>query len=213
MHRLEPLDWPSTSTGLTAAAAVTYPAIELFVERAASNNDDFDLSDADAPIVAEICQRLDDGMALAIELAAARIDAFGVRGLAAQLDDRFRLLTLGRRTALPRHQTLSAALDWSYEFLSDSERVIFRRMSVFKGFFTLETASKVAQDTDLGVSEVREGLANLVAKSLLTARAERRPSLLSLSRHHTRLCVGQTYCERRAQPDFCLPRQPIRRAF
>jgi predicted ATPase len=92
----------------------------LFVDRASAVSDAFELTDADAPIIADICRRL-DGIPLAIELAAGRIDAFGVRGLAERLDDRFRLLTSGRRTALPRHQTLSATLDWSYELLPVSE--------------------------------------------------------------------------------------------
>src|SRR5262245_53870544 len=110
VQRLGPLGVPAVSAGLTAEEAITYPAIQLFVERATESLDTFELTDADAPVVADVCRRL-DGIALAIELAAGRVDAFGVRGLAARLDDRFRLLTHGRRTALPRHQTLSATLD------------------------------------------------------------------------------------------------------
>jgi DNA-binding winged helix-turn-helix (wHTH) protein len=104
--RLSPLGVPAASGGLTAAQAMTYPAIQLFVERATESLDTFELTEADAPVIVDICRRL-DGIALAIELAAGRVDAFGVRGLAALLDDRFRILTRGRRTALPRHQTLS----------------------------------------------------------------------------------------------------------
>src|SRR5262249_38702448 len=134
--RLSPLGVPAASGGLTAVQAMTYPAIQLFVERATESLDTFELTEADAPVIADICRRL-DGIALAIELAAGRVDAFGVRGLAALLDDRFRVLTRGRRTALPRHQTLSATLDWSYEHLPESERVVLRRLAVFAGAFTL----------------------------------------------------------------------------
>ena len=107
VHRLSPLASPPASARLTAAEALRFPAVQLFVERATQSLGEFELSDADAPIVGEICSKL-DGIALAIELAAARVDVFGVRGLAAHLDDRFRLLTKGRRTAVPRHRTLSA---------------------------------------------------------------------------------------------------------
>ena len=130
VHRLAPREVPLPSSELTAAEALTFSAVELFVERAAAGLDGFALTDANAPLVAEICSRL-DGIALAIELVAGRVDALGVAGVAARLDDRFRLLTSGRRTALPRHQTLSAALDWSYEFLPEEERALLRRLAVF----------------------------------------------------------------------------------
>src|SRR5690606_17345070 len=103
--RLPPLALPPEPGSLRAAEALSFPAVQLFVERAAATLDGFELGDADAPLVVDICLRL-DGNPLAIELAAGRIDAFGVRGLAERLDDRFRLLVRGRRTALPRHKTL-----------------------------------------------------------------------------------------------------------
>src|SRR5262249_12123289 len=106
---------------------------------------------------------------LAIELAAGRVDAFGVRGLAARLDDRFRLLTHGRRTALPRHQTLSATLDWSYEHLPESERWVLRRLAVFAGGFTLDAAQAITASTDIDAGDIADHVANLVAKSLITA--------------------------------------------
>jgi predicted ATPase len=168
VQRLAPLGLPPESARLTAAEALTFPAIQLFVERAAASLDGFKLSDADAPIVADICRRL-DGIALAIELAASRVDALGLRDLAARLNDRFRLLTRGRRTALPRHQTLSATLDWSYEFLPESERVILRRLGVFAGSFTLGAASAVTATAEIAASEVVDCIANLVAKSLVAA--------------------------------------------
>jgi predicted ATPase/DNA-binding winged helix-turn-helix (wHTH) protein len=168
VHRLSALAMPVSSRGLTAVEALAFPAVQLFVERAAANLDDFELSDADAPIVAEICHQL-DGIALAIELAAGRVHAFGIAGLAELLQDRFPLLLTGRRTALPRHQTLSAALDWSYGLLPEPERVVLRRLAVFRGGTTLESASAVAADDDIVSSEIVGCIANLVAKSLVTA--------------------------------------------
>ncbi len=187
VQRLPPLALPAASAGLTAAEALAYPAIQLFVERAAACLGGFELSDADAPIVAEICRRL-DGMALAIELAAGRLDAFGVAGLAAVLDDRFRLLMRGRRTAMPRHQTLSATLDWSYELLAEPERLIFRRLAVFAGAFALAAASGVVGDEDLDAAEVVDGIAALVAKSLVAAEvgAKVRYRLLDTTRAYAR---------------------------
>src|SRR5215472_13422259 len=123
-----PLKSPSSSSGLTVAKALTFSAVQLFVERAAASVEGFQLTDADAPVVADICRKL-EGIALAIELAATRIHAFGLRQLSALLENRFRLLQQGRRSALARHRTLAAALDWSYEFLPDGERAILRRLS------------------------------------------------------------------------------------
>jgi predicted ATPase len=168
VHRLAPLKSPSSSFGLTAAKALTYSAVQLFAERAVASVADFQLTDADAPVVADICRKL-EGIALAIELAATRVDAFGIRELSALLNDRFRLLRQGTRTALIRHRSLAAALDWSYDFLPDQERVILRRLSIFAGVFTLESASAVAQGTGVNAPEVIEGVANLVAKSLVSA--------------------------------------------
>jgi predicted ATPase/DNA-binding winged helix-turn-helix (wHTH) protein len=168
VRRLMPLKVPPATRKLTATEALAFPAVQLFVERAIERLDTFKLTDADAPIVAEICRKL-DGIALAIELAAGRVDAFGLRELARLLDDRFRLLMRGRRTALRRHQTLNAALDWSYEFLHESERIILRRLSVFDSHFTLESAIAVAGDSKIAMLDVVNALANLVASSLVTA--------------------------------------------
>jgi predicted ATPase len=168
VQRLLPLEVPPASAKITADEAMSFSAIQLFVERATASADGFRLSDADALVVAEICRRL-DGIALAIELAAGRVDVLGLQGLAAHLDDRFRLLTRGRRTALPRHQTLSATLDWSYELLSELERVVLRRLAVFAGAFTLTAASTVASNVEVAASDVADCVANLVAKSLVTA--------------------------------------------
>jgi predicted ATPase len=153
---------------LTVAEALRYSAIELFVDRAASSCDSFRFTDEEIRYVAEICQRL-DGNALAIELAAGRVDAFGVRGVAARLGNRFDLLKGGRRTALPRHQALSATLDWSYDLLSEAERAVLRRLSIFAGNFSLEAASEVAADELCGREKVVDCISALVAKSLISA--------------------------------------------
>jgi predicted ATPase len=142
--------------------------VQLFVERAAETLGGFELSDEDAPLVADICRRL-DGIPLAIELAAARIDAFGARGLAAYLDDALQLLTGGRRPGWPRHQSLRANLDWGHDGLREDERVVLRRLAIFAGGFTLEAASAVAADAGIAAAEVVACIANLVAKSLIAA--------------------------------------------
>jgi predicted ATPase/DNA-binding winged helix-turn-helix (wHTH) protein len=164
LHRLAALDLPSNSVDLTTADALRYSAIQLFNERAMAAVDSFALADADVPAVFEICRRL-DGIPLALELAAARVGVFGVSDLAAQLDDRFHVLMSGRRTALPRHQTLRAVLDWSYQLLPEEERTVLRRLSVFAGDFSLDAA--VAVNGDLSEALVLNHIANLVAKSLV----------------------------------------------
>jgi predicted ATPase/DNA-binding winged helix-turn-helix (wHTH) protein len=164
VHRLTPLEVPPAQASIGAAEAQTFSAVELFVERASSCIDGFELSDADAPLVAEICRRL-DGLPLAIELVARRIDAFGVRGVAEHLDDRFRLLSRGLATAPPRQQTLQATLDWSWECLPEDERAILRRLAVFAGSFTLEMASAIVGDA----ADAVDGVASLVARSLVAA--------------------------------------------
>ena len=164
LHRLASLEIPPPSVDITAAEVRRYPAVQLFEERAEASADGFTISDNEVPAVLEICRRL-DGVPLALELAAARIDVFGVRELAAHLDDRFRVLTSGRRTALPRHQTLAATLDWSYQLLSEEERRVLRLLAVFTGDFSLDAAAAVVGD--LPPLPVVDHVANLVAKSLV----------------------------------------------
>ena len=168
VHRLPPLASPPASGRITAAEALTFPAVQLFVERAAASLDGFELTDADAPIVVDLCRRL-DGIALAIEIAAGRADAFGIAGLATLLDDRFRLVMRGRRTALTRHQTLTTTLDWSYALLPELERTVLRRLAVFKGIFTMESASAVLARNGLSAASAVDCVANLIAKSLVSA--------------------------------------------
>jgi predicted ATPase/DNA-binding winged helix-turn-helix (wHTH) protein len=170
VHRLLPLACPPASDALKAEEALTYAAVQLFVDRAAVGANRFELSDADAPAVAKICREF-DGIALAIELAAGRLDAYGVQGIAALLNKSITMLWHGRRTAVPRHQTMSAALEWSYNLLTDAERAVLRRLSVFAGVFSLEAARFVAGQGDTDDAEVVEAVANLVAKSLLAGEA------------------------------------------
>jgi predicted ATPase/DNA-binding winged helix-turn-helix (wHTH) protein len=167
VHRLSSLELPPRSENLTLDGALQYSAVQLFNERALAITDGFALGDEDVAPVLEICHRL-DGVPLALELAAARVDVFGVKGLAARLDDRFTVLTGGRRTALPRHQTLRAAMDWSYELLPETEQIILRRLAVFHGDFTIDAGAAVATDDRIGTADVFEAIANLAAKSLIS---------------------------------------------
>ncbi|SCW50880.1 Predicted ATPase [Rhizobium mongolense subsp. loessense] len=161
VHRLPPLEVPKKIGG--ANDALASPAVQLFVERADACLGDYQLTDGDAPYVVEICSQL-DGIALAIELAAGRLETISVQGLAASLSDCFRLLTRGRRTALPRHQTLRATLDWSYNTLSQIERTALQELSVFRGWFSGEAAV-----TLLSGDLPEDDLASLVSKSLVSA--------------------------------------------
>jgi predicted ATPase len=162
-----PLAFPADDESLTAAQALAFPAVQLFVERAAEHGSCFELNDAGAPIVGKVCRGL-DGIALALELAAGRVGVYGIRGFASFLDGPCRLLWQGRRTALPRHQTLSAMLDWSYDLLDESERATLRGLSVFVGPFSLEAAQYVFAGGILAREQVTEAIAGLVTKSLVS---------------------------------------------
>jgi predicted ATPase/DNA-binding SARP family transcriptional activator len=144
-------------------------AVRLFMERARSVRPDFRLTDQNAVAVADICRRL-DGLPLAIELAAARANVLPVAEIAGRLDDRFQLLTAGSRTALPRHQTLRAALDWSYQLLPGAEQTLLRRLSVFAGGWTVEAAEAICAGESIAARDVFPLLSRLVEKSLVEAR-------------------------------------------
>lgn len=146
-------------------------AVRLFMARARDAEPQFS-PDKRVAAIGAICRQL-DGIPLAIELAAARSSALGVEALAARLDNRFKLLTGGRRTALPRHQTLRATLDWSYDLLPTDERVVLRRLAVFAGSFTLESAGAVATGAGIAESDVIDYVSNLVTKSLITSDVSR----------------------------------------
>ena len=141
VYRLDALACPRTIP-TDGSGAQKFPATQLFVERAAASGARLDFSDAEAAIVVSICRKL-DGVALAIELAARRVETYGLQQTAALLDQRLTLLWLGPRTAPPRQKTLQATLDWSYGLLSELERVVFRRLAVFVGHFTLDAALAV----------------------------------------------------------------------
>ncbi len=161
-------------TETTAAAICRHDAAELFLQRARAVQPSFSLTDANAPAIGQIVRRL-DGIPLAIELAAARVRMLSPEQIAARLDDRFRLLTGGSRTALPRQQTLRALIDWSYTLLSPEEAALFRRLGVFVGGWTLEAAGAVAVgrsqvagvEIDIKQDDVLDLLAGLVNKSLV----------------------------------------------
>ncbi len=166
VYRVPPLDVPAEDN-LDADDVLRHGAVKLFVVRAQAVEPRYVPDRRLASATAAICRHL-DGIPLAIELAAARIAAFGVEGVASRLDDRFRLLTGGSRTALPRQQTLRATLDWSHELLSHSERVLLRRLSVLAGSFSFDAAASIATDPELADGDVVECVANLVAKSLIS---------------------------------------------
>lgn len=167
VYRLPPLTSPSDESGLTAKRALTFPAVQLFVQRAAASGGRFELNDGNAPLVGEICRRL-DGIALAIELAASRAGAYSVSETNAMLSSQVKLMWQGRRTALPRHQTLRATLDWSYSLLTEIERTTLCRLSFFVGPFTLEAACQVATAENIDDAQIVAASEGLVAKSLLT---------------------------------------------
>jgi predicted ATPase/DNA-binding winged helix-turn-helix (wHTH) protein len=169
LYRVPPLAVPTEYTS-DVEDLLRYGAVQLLVARVRATEPHFVLDQRIAAATVAICERL-DGIALAIELAAARAAALGVEVVAAHLDDRFDLLTGGRRTALPRHQTLRATLDWSYELLSEVERVVLRRLSIFAGSFTLEAAVEITASAELASLDVINAVANLVAKSLVIADA------------------------------------------
>jgi predicted ATPase/DNA-binding winged helix-turn-helix (wHTH) protein len=168
-YRVLPLDFPHADTGQTAEAVLRYPAVQLFVERVTARGASFFFSDREAPFVADLCRRL-DGLPLAIELAAGPVAALGVKSAAARLVSRLELLKLGHRTVVPRQQTLKATLDWSYDLLSDLERIVFRRLACFVGHFALEAARAIVAEETLADGEVLDAIAGLVEKSLITTR-------------------------------------------
>ncbi len=165
-----PLSLPSEDQEASSDALSRSEAVRLFVDRATAVQPDFDLNAKNGLAVAELCRRL-DGMPLALELAAARAATLPAQQIAERLDDRFRLLTGGSRSALQRHQTLRATIDWSYQLLEQPERICLRRLSVFAGAFTLEAAEAVCADDDIDSGDVLDLVARLVLKSLLVAES------------------------------------------
>lgn len=191
--RVPSLKIPETAAKLTAAQAQEFEAVRLFVERARGLGEDWHLTDATAPAVASICRRL-DGIPLAIEMAVPRLRVLSLAQLADGLNERFRLLSDGSRTALPRHRTLQAVIDWSYALLNEQEQLLFRRLSVFAGIVGLEAITAVAASRDHSDSQVLDLLLSLIEKSLVVterSNGELRYRLLESNRDYARQKLGQ----------------------
>src|SRR3984893_6402330 len=168
VYELCALACPPEDSSLSAHDALQYPAVQLLVDRVRTVRGDFELVGADAPIAAGICRRL-DGIPLAIELAAGRVHIFGLSKTASLLDDRLNLSWVGRRTALPKHQTLNAALEWSYDLLDEAEQRVLSRLSAFAGGFTFEAAVAVAADGTIDEANVSDCVWELRSKSMIAA--------------------------------------------
>ena len=185
VFRVPPLRVPPADLAAPGPLAA-FESVQLFAERALMYRQGFALDDANAAAVAAVCVRL-DGIPLALELAAARLGSLSVSEISSRLDQRFRLLTGGSRTALPRHQTLRALIDWSYDLLHPEEQILLGRLSVFAGGWTLEAAEAVTSAGDAGGWQVLDHLAALVGKSLVQAdeiHGSTRYRLLETVRHY-----------------------------
>ena len=172
----------------------TFEAVRLFIDRAVAALPTFTVTSENAPWIAQVCHRL-DGIPLAVELAAVRVKSLSVEQIAARLDDRFRLLTSGSRAALPHHQTLRAAMDWSYDMLSEPERIELRRLAVFASGFALEAAEAVSEGDGVDAFEVLDLVVRLVDKSLVVAEEQGgkvRYRLLETVRQYGRERLGES---------------------
>lgn len=183
-YTLPSLALPNSESG--AEVTARSEAVQLFVERARLRQPAFSVTDQNSKVVAELCARL-DGIPLALELAAARVGVLPVDKIAARLSDRFRLLTGGSRTALPRQQTLRALIDWSYDLLGNEEKALFARLSVFAGGWTLDAAESVGADLSIARDDVLDLLTGLAHKSLVVAdRQGERVRMLETLRDYAR---------------------------
>lgn len=168
-YRVDSLAYPEPDETYTPLQLLQFEAVRLFIERAIAINSNFRIDNKNAPALVQICYQL-DGIPLAIELAAARIKILSLEKICEKLDDRFKLLTGGKRTALPRQQTLRALIDWSYDLLSEKEKLLLQRLSVFSGGWSLEEAGKICSDEHIDESEITDILDNLLAKSLINSK-------------------------------------------
>jgi predicted ATPase len=164
--RLKPLELPPRAAKLTAAEALALPAVSLFMQCAGEGRTALEIGEEEVADVVEICRRL-DGLPLAIELAAARAEVFGAHALVSRLSDRLKLLTRGPRTAVARHQTLRAMLDWSHETLTPAEQMALRRLALFEGGFDVESAGALVVGDGIEAADMLDILASLRDKSLL----------------------------------------------
>jgi predicted ATPase/DNA-binding winged helix-turn-helix (wHTH) protein len=207
VHELAALGCPPEDGSLSAHDVLQYPAVQLLVDRVRAVRSDFELADAHAPIAARICRRL-DGIPLAIELAACRVDIFGLGKTASLLDERLSLSWVGRRTALPRHQTLNATLEWSYDLLGEAEKLVLSRLSVFAGGFTFEAAVAVVADETVDEADVSDCVWELRSKSMIAAQGQgARLRLLDTTRAFASQRLAESdeegRCRRRHALYFC----------
>jgi predicted ATPase/DNA-binding winged helix-turn-helix (wHTH) protein len=171
VYELCALACPPEDSSLSAQEVLQYPSVQLLVDRVRAVLSDFELTEADAPTAVRICRRL-DGIPLAIELAACRVDIFGLSRTASLLDERLNLSWSGRRTAPSRHQTLNATLEWSYDLLGEGERRVLNRLSVFAGGFTFEAAVAVVADETVDEASVSDCIWELRSKSMIAAQGQ-----------------------------------------
>lgn len=191
VYELSALACPPENAGVRAKNALQYSAVQLLVDRVRAVRGQFELTDADAPLAAAICRRL-DGIALAIELVAGRVDVYGLSRTASLLDDGLNLSWVGRRTAKPSHQTLDATLEWSYGLLDEAERLVLSRLAVFSGGFTVEAAVAVAADEKIDESRVADCIWELRSKSVIAVRGqESRLRLLDATRTFAAQRLGE----------------------
>lgn len=179
VHLLPALEFPRGTDAVGMQQAAAYPAVQLFVERAAAGDDSFRLDDANAALVVEVCRQL-DGIPLAIELTAALVRAFSLKGVAAGLGSKLLALRNSHRMAVSRHQTLHAMLDWSHQLLTPAEKEVLHRLSVFRGGMSIDSAIAVAADGSIGPADVRDAIAGLASKSWLYADAGADPVRLHM---------------------------------
>src|ERR1700730_7397888 len=192
VHELPALACPPDSAEASAKDVLQYPAVRLLVDRVRAVRGHFELTDNDAPLAAAICRRL-DGIALAIELVAGRVDIYGLSRTASLLDDGLNLSWVGRRTAKPSHQTLDATLEWSYGLLDEAERLVLSRLAAFSGGFTFEAAVAVAADERIDESRVSDCIWELRSKSMIVARGqESRLRLLDITRTFAAQRLGES---------------------
>src|SRR5260221_6173989 len=192
VFELDGLECPMEAGSLSALDALQYPSVQLLVDRVRAVRSDFELTDADAPTAVGICRRL-DGIPLAIELAACRVDIFGLGRTETWLDERLNLSWVGRRTAPSRHQTLNATLEWSYDLLGEAEKRVLSRLSVFAGGFTFEAAVAVVADEIVDEANVSDCVWELRSKSMIAAQGQQgRLRLLDTTRAFTLQRLAQS---------------------
>ena len=195
LYRLAPMRLPQPGEVVSASQSMAFPALRLFVERAKAVAPGFVLTDADVPQLVSLCTRL-DGIALAIEIVAARVDSLDIAGLSHQLETLLLHLPVRRGNAPARHSTLAALLEWSYRLLSPVEQTVLRRLSVFRSSFSTAMAEQVVADAEVGAEDVQETLLDLVAKSLVAPGRGDDPDLRRLL-DTTRAYAGQKLDEAR----------------